>query len=270
MKKVCVITGGGSGMGLATAELLAEKYYVILVGRTASKLQRAVDDLQAKGYEAEAFSCDVADRGSVAELARHAAETGEVCAVIHAAGMSPSMGTGDQILRTNALGTIYMNEEFLKVMGKDACMIDVSSMSAYMAPGMLVPKKAYALAFTDPEKCVKKIDARAKLFGKKMYSALAYVLSKNFVIWYAKKCANAFGAKGARILSVTPGNFDTPMGNLEKDAGGGAFVEKCAIKRFGEPQEIALLFADLVDPRLGYLTGTDIVMDGGVVGNMEK
>ncbi len=69
MKKVCVITGGGSGRGIATAELLAEKYYVILVGRTASELQHAVEDLQAKGYEAEAFSCDVADRGSVAKLA---------------------------------------------------------------------------------------------------------------------------------------------------------------------------------------------------------
>ena len=60
MKKVCVITGGGSGMGLATAKLVCEEgYYTILVGRTASKLEKAVNDLHSAGGEAEAFSCDV-------------------------------------------------------------------------------------------------------------------------------------------------------------------------------------------------------------------
>ena len=56
MKKVCVITGGGSGMGLATAKLVCEEgYYTILVGRTASKLEKAVNDLRSAGGEAEAF-----------------------------------------------------------------------------------------------------------------------------------------------------------------------------------------------------------------------
>ena len=53
MKKVCVITGGGSGMGLATAKLICEEgYYTILVGRTASKLEKAVNDLRSAGGEA--------------------------------------------------------------------------------------------------------------------------------------------------------------------------------------------------------------------------
>lgn len=79
MKKVCVITGGGSGMGLATAKLVCEEgYYTILVGRTASKLEKAVNDLRSAGGEAEAFSCDVSDRESCFALAKHAAECGEV------------------------------------------------------------------------------------------------------------------------------------------------------------------------------------------------
>ena len=50
MKKICVITGGGSGMGLAAAKLVSEAgYYTILVGRTASKLEKAVADLRATG-----------------------------------------------------------------------------------------------------------------------------------------------------------------------------------------------------------------------------
>ena len=52
MKKVCVITGGGSGMGLATAKLACEAgYYTILVGRTASKLEKAVADLRKAGQK---------------------------------------------------------------------------------------------------------------------------------------------------------------------------------------------------------------------------
>lgn len=77
MKKVCVITGGGSGMGLATAKLVCEEgYYTILVGRTASKLEKAVNDLRRAGGEAEAFSCDVSNRESCFALAKHAAECG--------------------------------------------------------------------------------------------------------------------------------------------------------------------------------------------------
>ena len=74
MKKVCVITGGGSGMGLAAAKLVCEAgYYTILVGRTSAKLEKAVADLRAAGGEAEAFSCDVSDRESCFALAEHAA-----------------------------------------------------------------------------------------------------------------------------------------------------------------------------------------------------
>ena len=106
MKKVCVITGGGSGMGLATAKLVCEEgYYTILVGRTASKLEKAVNDLRSAGGEAEAFSCDVSDRESCFALAKHAAECGEVKAVLHIAGLSPHMGDAEKILRGNALGT---------------------------------------------------------------------------------------------------------------------------------------------------------------------
>jgi len=65
MKKICVITGGGSGIGYATAKIMGEQgYYIILVGRTVSKLETAVSELQALGVEAEAFSCDISNRKS--------------------------------------------------------------------------------------------------------------------------------------------------------------------------------------------------------------
>ena len=72
MKNVCVITGGGSGMGLATIKELGKDCKVIISGRTASKLQSAVDELTKEGYDVEAYSCDVSKRESVVELANYA------------------------------------------------------------------------------------------------------------------------------------------------------------------------------------------------------
>ena len=145
MKKVCVITGGGSGMGLATAKLVCEEgYYTILVGRTASKLEKAVNDLRSAGGEAEAFSCDVSDRESCFALAKHAAEYGEVKAILHIAGLSPHMGDAEKILRGNALGTVNINDAFYEIMAPGGCVIDTSSMSAYLAPQFVMPKGAYS------------------------------------------------------------------------------------------------------------------------------
>ena len=84
------------------------------------------------------------------------------------------------------------------------------------------------------------------------------------MIWYARSEAAQFGARGVRVLSVTPGNFDTPMGALEKEEAG-TYLKFNAIPRLGKPEEIAALFAAVSDPAMGYLTGTDILCDGGCV-----
>ncbi len=86
MKKVCVVTGGGSGIGFAAAKEAAKKgYYVMIVGRNEKKLAGAVEELRKDGCEAEAYSCDVSDREHCFALARHAAECGAVKAVLHIA-----------------------------------------------------------------------------------------------------------------------------------------------------------------------------------------
>ena len=267
MKKVYVITGGGSGMGLATIKELGKECKVIISGRNAAKLQSAVDDLTKEGYDVEAFSCDVSNRESVVKLANFAKSKGPIVGLIHAAGVSPHMGNAETIVRINALGTYYVDEEFVKVMEKGSMIVNVSSMSAYMLPNMLLPIKKYKLILTSEEKFLKKMIKRSRLFGSKMESNLSYPISKNFVCWLTKRLANDYYEKGIRIISVSPGNYETPMGNLESDQGA-QFLVNNAIKRFGDPNEIAVLFAQLMDPRLGYLTGTDIVMDGGCIGNL--
>ncbi|MGC6176853.1 SDR family oxidoreductase [Lacrimispora sp. 38-1] len=103
-----------------------------------------------------------------------------------------------------------------------------------------------------------------------MQTAMAYGISKNFVNWRAKHDAGRLGDKGIRVVSVSHGKFETPMGALESEDGK-KYIQACAIKRFGYPEEIAYLFSTIVDERNGYLTATDIICDGGMIGfGLEK
>lgn len=137
-------------------------------------------------------------------------------------------------------------------------------MSAYLTPKIVMPKRLYKTALTDEQIFMKKMMHWLNLFPRKVRSGVAYGISKNFVIWLAKNDASRFGEKGIRILSVTPGNFETPMGKLESEEAQ-TYMKYNAIKRPGKVDEIAQLFVACLDERMGYLTGTDIVCDGGCI-----
>jgi NAD(P)-dependent dehydrogenase (short-subunit alcohol dehydrogenase family) len=251
-------------MGLATAKVLGKTHHVLLVGRNAGKLESAASKLRAQGVLTEAYACDVASWTSVEKLAAYAHQLGKVAVVIHAAGLSPHMGDVRTILEANALGTLNVNNAFFEVMEGGSCLIDVASISGHLVPKLILPTGAYVLCRTNPGKFLKRLQNRASLFPKNLRSAVAYGISKHFVIWLARHDVVRFGTKGIRILSVSPGNFETPMGELER-AKANKYTQQQAIKRFGEVEEIAHLFAHCADPRLGYLTGTDILCDGGCV-----
>ena len=271
MANVCVITGGGSGMGLEAAKFMSKDKIIVLSGRTMSKLEGAVNELKALGFTAYAKTCDTSSRESVKELVAFATELGEVKNIINSAGVSPAMkGTQESILRINALGTVYINQEFSKVMNAGSVIVDVSSNSAYILPNMIIPKKAYKLAETDEDKFLKKLVKRSNLAkGEYQRKGFAYSLSKNFVVWYAKKCAFEYGKKGIRVVSLSPGLIATDMGNLEsKD--GGMLIPFSAEERMGKPEELGFALASVADERNGYLAGVDVLCDGGSTNGMKE
>lgn len=266
MSKVCVVTGGGSGMGLAAAKFMPKDRIIVVSGRTESKLTKAVEQLREAGFEAYAKACDTSKRDSVKALAEYAASLGTITNVIHAAGVSPAMkGTMENILRINALGTVYVNQEFSQKMKQGSVIVDIASMSAYSTPNFMIPKKAYPLAETDEALFLKKI-LKLSAITKDEYQkkGLIYALSKNFVTWYAAKCAFDYGPKGIRVVSLSPGLIATDMGNLESEHGGGMLAFSCE-GRMGTPEELGFAIATLADERNGYLAGVDILCDGGTI-----
>lgn len=264
MKDVLVVTGGGSGMGLEAAKFTPKEKIVVISGRTVSKLENAVKELKELGIEAYPFACDTSKRDSVKALAEYCASLGNVKNVINAAGVSPAMNvTPEAIMRINALGTVYVNQEFSKVMKPGSVIIDISSNSAYQLPSFMIPKKLYTLADQDEEAFVTKMIKKTWMVKDPyLKNGMAYGFSKNFVCWYAQKCAYEYGLKGIRVASLSPGLIATGMGNLEKENGG--FLIKFACEeRMGKPEELGYAIATLADERNGYLAGVDILCDGG-------
>ena len=264
MANVCVITGGGSGMGLEAAKFMPKDKIIVLTGRTMSKLEKGVNELKELGYEAYATTCDTSNRESVKELVAFCANLGEIKNVINSAGVSPAMkGTPENVLRINALGTVYINQEFSKVMNPGSVIVDVSSNSAYALPSFIIPKGAFPLAETNEDEFLKKIVKRASITkGEYQQKGLAYAISKNFVVWYAQKCAFEYGPKGIRVVSLSPGLIATDMGNLEKEEGGN-LIGLAAENRMGKPEELGFALATVADERNGYLAGVDVLCDGG-------
>ena len=271
MANVCVITGGGSGMGLEAAKFMPKDKIIVISGRTLSKLEGAIEQLKALGFEAYAKTCDTSDRESVKELVAYATSLGEVKNVINSAGVSPAMkGTQEGILRINALGTVYINQEFSKVMKPGSVIVDVSSNSAYVLPSFLINTKVYALAETDEDAFLKKLVKKSNMAkGEYQRKGFAYSLSKNFVVWYAKKCAFEYGKKGIRVVSLSPGLIATDMGNMEKEEGG-MLIPFSAEERMGKPEELGFALATVADERNGYLAGVDVLCDGGSTNGMKE
>src|SRR5215213_1162296 len=112
--------------------------------------------------------------------------------------------------------------------------------------------------------------ASCNVVPDEMRSGIAYSVSKSFVKWFSTSQAERFNSRGLRIVSVSPGTIDTEMGRLEEQAGAGAMVADAAVPRWGKPEEMAELLAFCVSEKAGYLTGTDILNDGGVIASMTE
>lgn len=265
-----MITGGAGGMGLATAKIVGRDHTVVLCDVRQDRLDTAAATLKDLGIIPTIVNCDVTDRHAVDNLLDTANGLGALASVIHTAGVSPSMGPADYVMRTNAIGTVNVNETFHAKAGEGSVIVNVASMAAHMLPAEMVPAGQFSLARQDGDAFMDAMMAACSIVGEDAQSGIAYALSKSFVRWYSQSQAERFNASGMRIVSVSPGSIDTEMGRLEEQAGAGAMVADAAVPRWGKPEEMAELLAFCASDKAGYLTGTDILNDGGVIASMTE
>lgn len=268
MREVCVVTGGAGGMGLAAAKLLGRDHSIVLSDVSRAGLDAAGKELEASGVECKIVVVDVTDDESVAELVAQSTGFGVVRSVIHAAGVSPSMGSAERIMRINALGTLNVNEAFYPTVEEGFAIVNVASVAAHMFPRALTPYRRFRYALDDRDFFMKKMTVACNTVPAALRPGFAYSISKNFVLWYCSSQAAKFGGRGGRIVSVSPGTIDTAMGRLEERTGSKAIAEQAALRRIGRPEEVAEVLAFCASDKASYLTGIDIACDGGVLAAM--
>lgn len=270
MKKLTVITGGSGGMGRAIAQRLGTEFELLLADCREDALKKAQAELTERGFSVHIFVLDIANREEVQKLADYAAALGEVQNVIHTAGVSPTLRGAEDVLKINGMGTLYMTEAFYPVMAGGGAFINFASVAAYS----LEPQDEWYDLFDQcesPDFYEKLLELVAPFKGDDFtYAGTAYSIIKRFVIYYTQKNVVRFAKKNTRILSVSPGSYLTPMHQALIDREPATAEMQLGLipkNRWGYPYEMAELIAFLVSPGAGFVSGVDILADGGQTAN---
>ena len=244
--KVALVTGAGSGMGLAAAQAFAaEGAAVVLADVNESAARAAADQLIAAGHKAIAVRCDVADEAQVKAMVEQTVSAfGRLDAAFNNAGIQSPVAevadaSGEEFDRVNAVNLrgiwSCMKYELLQMRKQGSgCIVNNSSLGGLVG-----------------------------LPGRGAYHA-----GKHGVLGLTKSAALEYAAKGIRINAVCPGFIRTAM--VERTIDGGAISEEAMIAaepigRIGKPEEIASVVLFLCSDDASFVTGLPMPVDGGYV-----
>lgn len=261
-KDVVVIIGAGA-IGVAMARRQGSGRHVLLADLNEQNLQNAKTALEDAGHEVSTHPVDVSNGESVKALADHAATLGPVLQVIHTAGLSPVQAKPAAILAVDLYGTAIVLDEFARVITRGGSGLVVSSMAGHMFPIPPEQEKALLTTLTDELLNLPFVAAIDN-------SGLAYGVSKraNHLRVQAAAAGN-WAEKGARVNSISPGIVLTPLARDEMSGPGAAgyqkMIEVCAAGRVGTVDEIAATANFMLERDSAFMTGTDLLIDGGVI-----
>ena len=261
-KEVLVVVGTG-GMGLSTARRVGAGRVIMLADINQIGLEAAANALSADGHQVMTQHVDVTSRASVAAAADVAASSGRVTAVVHTAGLSPQQASADAVLAVDLLGVALTLDEFGRVIEPGGAGVVIASMAAHMYPA-LDPDVQRQLAETPTDQLVS-LDACSAITDSRQ----AYPFAKRANQIRVAAAASAWGLRGARINCISPGVISTAMGRLELSGESGglmqAMVDNAGMRRIGTPDDIAAAAEFLLGPAAGFITGVDLLVDGGVM-----
>jgi len=239
--KTALVTGASRGMGRAAALALAAAGARVVVhyGRNADEAKSVVDQIRAAGGRADAIAADLAAPDGAHKLAAQVRDLvgGRLDIIVANAGISKaasiedtSVQDFDNLFAVNVRAPYFLVQQLLPILGEGSSIVLHSSLGAHAAVGALS----------------------------------AYAATKGAVDTLVKYFASALGPRGIRVNAVAPGVIDTDMSNFTKTEEGRTTVKGMqALKRIGEPADVASVVAFLASNDARWITGDTINVDGG-------
>ncbi len=263
MTDVTVVIGPGL-IGQAIARRVSVGKHVLLADLRRENADAAAETLGNAGYEVSVATVDASSREAVHALVETATAVGEITGLIHAAGVSPSQAPPSAILEVDLYGTALVLEQFGNVIAPGGAGVVIASQSGHRLPALTVEQNK-ALATTPVEELL----GLPFLAPDQVTDSLhAYQLAKRGNSLRVMAEAVRWGKRGARLDTISPGIIITPLAKDEltgpRGAGYRRMIESSAVGRAGTPDEVGTVGALLMGPDGGFITGSDILMDGGV------
>lgn len=262
---VHIITGGSSGIGLEVSKRFKDGT-VLIAGRGEEKLIKAVEELKSSGVSAVYKQVDVADIDSIKELFEYGKTLGDIKTVVNSAGVSGIGIDAKLTFEIDLIGTENIIATAENYMSDGGVVIVMASIMGYVAPScdgcddyLTYPTKPGA------------IEALVKFTEDS--SDIAYNLSKRGVQLLVKRFAMDYGEKGIRIVSISPGIIVSPMSKKAEEENPeimNYMKSMTPLRRYGEVSDIANMIEFVSSDKARFITGTDIVVDGGLTPRLSE
>ena len=247
--------GAGSGLGAEIARQLAPRGPLVVADRDLASVERLAGELDA---EVVPMACDVTDAALIAGVLDAAAPLG---ALVVTAGLSGAQADARTILDVNLRGTARVLDAAEARLVPGSVGVCFASASGYRTP-----EEPELMAVLEEPLVDDLFERLVSLRPELEDSHQAYSASKRGVMRLVQRRALAWGRKGARLLSVSPSLVATPMslGEEERNPIMKEMAAQGPIGRRGRPEEVANVVSFITSELASYMTGCDVIVDGGL------
>jgi NAD(P)-dependent dehydrogenase (short-subunit alcohol dehydrogenase family) len=262
MKEVMILTGAGQ-IGMAIARRIGVGKKIVVGDKRLENAQTIAKTMNDAGFDVVPMGMDLSSRDSIRSLIAEAQKYGEISMLVNAAGVSPSQAPIEAILKVDLYGTAVLLEEVGRVIKDGGTGVTISSQSGHRMPA-LSPEVDEQLACTPAEELLKLEVLQPENIKDTLH---AYQMAKRCNVKRVMAEAVKWGARSARINSISPGIIVTPLAIDEFNGPRGDFYKnmfaKCPAGRPGTSDEVANVAEMLMNPQGAFITGADFLIDGG-------
>lgn len=260
--EVMILTGAGQ-IGMSIARRMGYGMKIVVGDRSIENAKAICSTMNNAGFDSIPFEMNLSSRESILDLISEARKYGEISMLVNAAGVSPSQASIETILRVDLYGTAVLLEEVGKIIKPGGTGVTISSQSGHRLPA-LTPVQDRLLATTPTEQLLSLEMLRPENISDTLH---AYQMAKRCNVKRVMSEAVKWGERGARINSISPGIIVTPLAIDEFNGPRGDFYKnmfaKCPAGRPGTADEVANVAELLMRPQGAFITGADILIDGG-------